>query len=282
MIAEPIEDSDDDAVFDSAITSDASSLLLNNVQRQRPLDGKVTNINHYVSGMVAVSLGIKLADAIRRVCMYTRVDDEQKCLYAFLRGLFPVQELCGVMTALRLARRDVLGQRMPLWNLLLPAIIIHAMANLRGMKVRITNVNTNRLFCPCTFVTSRLNLLCSRSLSNFCLLLNMFSFIFQPIFKWNSSTPWSEMQLPQNLFSSSAVPPLSSEGGTATKIQLLSKAFPKIMWLIILFRVTGYCVKNYFMINRQAMKRTTTYAGKHAAFSAELETTKMLKATKKD
>ena len=146
MIAEPIDDSDDDAVFDSAITSDASSLLLNNVQRQRPLDGKVTNINHYVSGMVAVSLGIKLADAIRRVCMYTRVDDEQKCLYAFLRGLFPVQELCGVMTALRLARRDVLGQRMPLWNLLLPAIIIHAMANLRGMKVRITNVNTNRLF----------------------------------------------------------------------------------------------------------------------------------------
>lgn len=68
----------------------------------------------------------------------------------------------------------------------------------------------------------------------------------------------------------------------ATMAQLASKAFPKVMWLIILFRVTGYCIKNYYMINRQAVKRTTTYAGKHAAFSAELEAAEMLKKTQKE
>jgi hypothetical protein len=34
------------------------------------------------------------------------------------------------------------------------------------------------------------------------------------------------------------------------------------------------------MINRQAVKRTTTYAGKHAAFSAELAAAEMLKSKK--
>ena len=65
-----------------------------------------------------------------------------------------------------------------------------------------------------------------------------------------------------------------------TPAQLVVKAFPKILWVIILCRVAGYCVKNYYMINRQAVKRTTTYAGKHAAFSAELAATEMLKGKK--
>lgn len=72
-------------------------------------------------------------------------------------------------------------------------------------------------------------------------------------------------------------------GGVAGELSFAQRfgvAFPRIMWAIVLFRVTGYCVKNYFMINRQARKRTTTYAGKHAAFSAELETAEKLKTTK--
>lgn len=85
--------------------------------------------------MLAVSIGLKLADAIRRVCMYTKVNDQHKGFYAFCRGLFPIPELCGTVTALGLARRDVLGQRMPQWQLLLPAAVIHGMANFRGMKV---------------------------------------------------------------------------------------------------------------------------------------------------
>lgn len=105
------------------------------VERIGQRDGFVTYINPYISGMLAVSLGLKWADAIRRVCMYTKAKDEHKAVYALLRGLFPVQELCGCMTALRLARRDVLGQKMPLWSILLPSVVVHGMANFRGMKV---------------------------------------------------------------------------------------------------------------------------------------------------
>ncbi|KAL3909681.1 MAG: hypothetical protein SGARI_002479 [Bacillariaceae sp.] len=212
-------------------------------------NGLVTNVNPYIAGMLAVSLGLKWADAIRRVCVYTKVGDEHKDLYALLRGLFPVQELCGCMTALRLAKRDVLGQKMPLWSILLPAVIVHGMANFRGMK---------------------------------------------PVFKWNSATPWSEMQLSRDTFSSDT---LLAMGGTTLHAATsgtdatsglkafagwLGKEFPRITWLIILFRVTGYCVKNYYMINRQAYKRATTYAGKHAAFSAELETAAKLKRSAKE
>jgi hypothetical protein len=91
------------------------------------------------------------------------------------------------------------------------------------------------------------------------------------------------MQLSPNLFSSADTLSANMDGsGTSSTLQWLGKAFPKITWVIILFRVTGYCGKNYFMINRQAMKRTTTYAGKHAAFSAELVTAEKLKRTNKD
>jgi hypothetical protein len=106
------------------------------IERRLAGDGHVVNINPYISGMIAASLGLKWADAIRRVCMYTKARDEHKGLYALLRGLFPVQELCACMTAILLARRDVLGQQMPLWRLLLPAVVLHGMANFRGMKVR--------------------------------------------------------------------------------------------------------------------------------------------------
>jgi hypothetical protein len=71
-------------------------------------------------------------------------------------------------------------------------------------------------------------------------------------------------------------------GDDLTMAQLAGKAFPKVMWLIILGRVMGYCVKNYYLINRQAVKRATMYAGKHAAFSAELAATEMLQKNKKD
>lgn len=64
-------------------------------------------------------------------------------------------------------------------------------------------------------------------------------------------------------------------------LQLLKKGYAKLMWLIILSRVFGYCVKNYFMVNRQALKRTTKYAGNHAAFFAELTTAETLKSQKK-
>ena len=98
----------------------------------------------------------------------------------------------------------------------------------------------------------------------------LFTFARQPIFKWNSATPWSEMQLsPLNIPDSS------------TFLQLMKKGYAKLMWLIVIGRVFGYCVKNYYLVNRQALKRTTKYAGNHAAFSAELATAELLKNQKK-
>jgi hypothetical protein len=41
------------------------------------------------------------------------------------------------MTALALAKRDLLGFYTPLWKILAPAVVIHGMANYRGMKVSI-------------------------------------------------------------------------------------------------------------------------------------------------
>lgn len=66
----------------------------------------------------------------------------------------------------------------------------------------------------------------------------------------------------------------------STLPQLLKKGYAKLMWVIILSRVLGYCIKNYYMVNRQAVKRTTKYAQNPAAFSAELATAELLKNQK--
>ena len=98
---------------------------------------EVTSINSYVTHMLVASIGLKLCDNTRRILMYTKKSNAHKSFYSFCRGLFPIHELCGTMTALELAKRDVLGVDIPLWRMLLPAVVIHSMANFRGMKVRI-------------------------------------------------------------------------------------------------------------------------------------------------
>jgi hypothetical protein len=93
--------------------------------------------------MLAASLGLKLFDVTRRILMYTKEGDLYKRTYAICRGTFPIHELCGTMTALLLARRDVLGVNLPQWQILGPAVFIHGMANFRGMKAS---------FCSCSIV----------------------------------------------------------------------------------------------------------------------------------
>ena len=99
-------------------------------------EDQVKNINSYVSHMLAASLGMKLADSVKRTMMYTKQGDVHQKFYATMRGFYPVHELCGTMTALELAKRDILGFDIALWRLLFPAVFIHGMANLKGMKVR--------------------------------------------------------------------------------------------------------------------------------------------------
>ena len=91
-------------------------------------------VRSYIIHMAAISLGLKVADNTRRIVQYTRPHQRHKQFFSLARGFFPVQELCGAMTALALARRDVLG--LGGWDItsLVPAIVLHATATLRGMK----------------------------------------------------------------------------------------------------------------------------------------------------
>jgi len=191
-----------------------------------PGEEPVTNINKYASHMLAASLGMKMCDTTRRVLMYTKQGDEHKHFYALFRGFFPIHELCGAMTALELAKRDVLGLNIPLWRMLLPAVFIHGMANLKGMK---------------------------------------------PAFKWNGTAPWSEIQMSPWYVAD-----------YSNLAQLGARALPKVMWFIIIGRVSGYCIKNYYMVGRKAVKRSTTFAGNKAAFNAEIEAAEVLKRLKKE
>lgn len=71
-------------------------------------------------------------------------------------------------------------------------------------------------------------------------------------------------------------------GTDSTWKQLLPKTYAKLVWLTILCRVFGFCIKNYYLIGRQAIKRTTTYSGKLHAFNAKLQTDDVLKRAKND
>jgi hypothetical protein len=61
---------------------------------------------------------------------YSKCFHEHKSFYAFFR------RLCGTITALELAKRDVvLGLNAPLWKMLFPAVAgVHCIANLKGKK----------------------------------------------------------------------------------------------------------------------------------------------------
>lgn len=85
--------------------------------------------------MLLISVALKLADAARRILLYTKSANANKVFYAVCRGIFPIHELCGAMTAIALAKRDLLGVDIPFWKILAPAIVVHGMANFRGKKV---------------------------------------------------------------------------------------------------------------------------------------------------
>ncbi|KAG5181460.1 hypothetical protein JKP88DRAFT_263583 [Tribonema minus] len=90
------------------------------------------HVHTYVVLIVAAAMGLKVADNARRILLYTRHTHRHKFLFALLRGFFPLQELCAALTAMNLARRDILGERVPAWRVYLPAAALHAWANFRG------------------------------------------------------------------------------------------------------------------------------------------------------
>jgi hypothetical protein len=84
--------------------------------------------------MLAASLGLKVMDNTRRILLYAYPHQRHKSFFAVARSFFPVQELCGAMTALALGRRDLIGHKVSLFEAIRPAIFLHVMASLRGVK----------------------------------------------------------------------------------------------------------------------------------------------------
>jgi len=91
----------------------------------------------------------------------------------------------------------------------------------------------------------------------------------KPVFKWNSATPWSEMQLnPPGL-------------GNVDLVETLQKNAGKAVWAWILLRVLGFCVKNFYRISRQAKRKIGVYGGDEEGFMAEVIGSDLLKQQQK-
>lgn len=97
-------------------------------------NNNIVTIRSYVILMISAALGIKVADNIRRILLYSQPNQRHKMFFAVTRGIFPIQELCGAITALNLARHDILGHKISLLASISPSIVLHIMANLRGVK----------------------------------------------------------------------------------------------------------------------------------------------------
>ena len=130
-------------------------ILRSEAAKERDCMRGATTVRTYVIHMLAISLGLKTADNIRRILLYNAPKDRYKSFFAIFRSIFPVQELCGVLSALSLAQSTLLENNdnlsiNALFRILNPALLLHFMANFRGTK---------------------------------------------PFFVWSSKMPWNEIQI---------------------------------------------------------------------------------------
>ena len=165
--------------------------------------------------MLAISLGLKVADNYRRILLYNAPSDRYKAFFAIGRGIFPVQELCGILTALGRAeealtngdsvhdkkggnndnmKRKKKKKKKRAFRALGPAILLHFMANFRGMK---------------------------------------------PLYVWASKNPWDEIQI-QAL----------GAPDHASAAELIAKCGLNLLWFMVLFRTTGYTMKKYVEVSK--------------------------------
>eukprot|EP00622_Pseudochattonella_farcimen_P001408 FR736092.1.p1 GENE.FR736092.1~~FR736092.1.p1 ORF type:complete len:301 (+),score=31.31 FR736092.1:125-904(+) len=95
---------------------------------------KYASVHTYLGYMLCSAMGLKMADNLRRVSLYTRPTHTQRTFFAFARGIFPVHELCAALTAMQLAKKEILGRDWSTARILTPAILLHLMGNFRGKK----------------------------------------------------------------------------------------------------------------------------------------------------
>jgi len=92
------------------------------------------HVRSYLIYMLAASYGIKVADMTRRILLYTHPYHPNKAFYALARSVHPIRELCGLLTGLRWAARDMLNHKTSLLSIIWPAVVLNSMACFRGMK----------------------------------------------------------------------------------------------------------------------------------------------------
>ena len=121
------------------------------------------SIRAIVVYMLGITYGIKTADNARRILLYSHPSLKHKGFFAVARSVYPVQEICSVLSALNYAKTvsqdskptsssAVDTQKRRRRGITVPyrSILLHSMACLRGMK---------------------------------------------PLYVWDASRPWDEIQL---------------------------------------------------------------------------------------
>mmetsp|Transcript_2853 Transcript_2853/g.3986 ORF Transcript_2853/g.3986 Transcript_2853/m.3986 type:complete len:458 (+) Transcript_2853:82-1455(+) len=93
-----------------------------------------SHVHSYVELIIAAAVGLKVADNGRRILMYNKSFHSQKFLFALLRGFYPLHEICAAISAMKLARKEVLGHKIGTFGIFVPAFLLHALSNFRGGK----------------------------------------------------------------------------------------------------------------------------------------------------
>ena len=170
---------------------------------------------------LAIALGIKSADTARRVLLYSAPSMRHKTFFALARSVYPVQEICSVLTALNYAKSISLvssssfnassssasplpgsnKQKRPSQGgtTLFRSILLHAMATMRGMK---------------------------------------------PLYVWDSRRPWDEIQLQ----AWNAI-------DVRSPLQMLFSSALNLLWFGALFKYVQVAIKKYVRLSQKFYNR---------------------------
>lgn len=160
--------------------------------------------------MLGLTYGIKTADNTRRILLYSNPSLKHKGFFAVARSIYPVQEICSVLSALNYAKSiqkekiksdstEKVKRRRKNGSIPYRSIFLHSMACLRGMK---------------------------------------------PLFVWDSSRPWDEIQL-------QAMNAVDSR----SPAQLAIAGVLNFLWFGVLYKYLQVIVKKYFTLSREHFRQ---------------------------
>jgi hypothetical protein len=199
----------------------------------------VVSVRTVVTYMLAVTLGIKTADNARRVLMYSAPSLRHKGFFAVVRGVYPVQELCSTLTALSHARMLMLEEA-------------NQQTSTSAMKPDRNSTQTTAVKSP------------SRRRRRF-----MYRSVFlhamatmrgmKPLYVWDSSRPWDEVQLQA-----------FNARDNRSPLQLVVSGALNLLWFAGLYKYIQIALKKYFRLSQQFLQKRQEAA--FAALSSQRKT----------